>query len=228
MDDTPSLALDPSLAPVPTAAALVWGLGISGCPPTVTAPGFLQEVLERARAAGSDFVPAARKAAVRDMLRFCSYKPSGRSKPASEYLLAAALSGDFPLVNGPVDVNNAVSLAWGYPASVFDSSLCGAELCLRRGRQGESYQFNTSGQTIDLEDLLCVCRREAGEWVPCGNPVKDSMATKVNPGTTGVVAVIFAPVEDKDSGLRGAAGRYAELLSLHCGAARTGVSVVGP
>jgi DNA/RNA-binding domain of Phe-tRNA-synthetase-like protein len=156
------------------------------------------------------------------MLRHGSYKPAGRSKPASEYLLAAAASEGFPLVNGPVDVNNAVSLQWGYPASIFDASLSGWDLLLRRGMSGEHYVFNPAGQTIELEDLLCVCRKIDGAWVPCGNPVKDSMATKTSAATMQVVAVIFAPVEEPPGDLRDAARRFASLLASHCGATQTG------
>jgi DNA/RNA-binding domain of Phe-tRNA-synthetase-like protein len=179
----------------------------------------------RVRAAGERFLSPERKAAVRKMLRFGAYRPSGRSKPSSEYLLAAALEGDFPLVNGPVDVNNAVSLEWGYPASIFDIELCGTALLLRRGMAGESYIFNPSGQSIDLKDLLCVCRAEAGAWLPCGNPVKDAMATKTRESTCGVAAVIYAPSTEPNGELDAAAARFAALLRSDCSAAESGWSV---
>jgi len=220
MDRAPALLLDSSLDPCPVRAALVWGSGIPGCPATEKTPAFLQDLLDRVQA-GTQIVSAERKAAVRNMLRHGSFKPAGRNKPASEYLLAAAGDG-FPLVNGPVDVNNAVSLQWGYPASIFDATLSGRDLLLRRGVTGERYVFNASGQTIELEDLLCVCRKVDGAWVPCGNPVKDSMATKTSPATTQVVAVICAPVEEPPGDLRDAAGRFASLLASHCGATQTG------
>ena len=220
MDHAPALLIDSSLDPSPVWAALVWGSGIPGCPATKKAPAFLQDLIDRVQA-GHQVVSAERKTAVRNMLRHGSFKPAGRSKPASEYLLVAAVDG-FPLVNGPVDVNNAVSLQWGYPASIFDATLSGWDLLLRRGMTGERYIFNPSGQAIELEDLLCVCRKVDGAWVPCGNPVKDSMATKISPATTQVVAVIVAPVEEPPGDLREAAGRFANLLASHCGATQTG------
>jgi DNA/RNA-binding domain of Phe-tRNA-synthetase-like protein len=226
MDRTPSLLIDPSLDPSPVRAALVWASGLPGCPPTKTIPDFLQALLDRVLA-GEEIAPAARKAAVRNMLRHGAYKPAGRSKPASEYLLGAALASELPLVNGPVDVNNAVSLQWGYPASIFDAARSGWELLLRRGGPGESYAFNASGQTIELNDLLCVCRREeGGVWVPCGNPVKDSMTTKTGPATAEVAAVIFSPAEEPSDDLRNAAERFAALLSRHCQAAEAGFELV--
>ena len=105
--------------------------------------------------------------------------------------MRAALSDAFPLVNGPVDVNNIVSLESGLPGSIFDASLSGRRLLIRRGAPGESYVFNPSGQSIDLQDLLHVCRFAGGAWEPCGNPVKDSMATKIRPETRVVVAVLY-------------------------------------
>jgi hypothetical protein len=221
----PSLTFDASLEPRNVRTALIWGLGLPGCPRTTAAPAYLSAILERVRTAGESFISPARKSAVRGMLRFGSYKPAGRSKPSSEYLLGAALVGDFPLVNGPVDANNAVSLEWGYPASLFDLDLCGPSLRLRRGLAGESYVFNPSGQSIDLKDLLCVCRFENGNWIPCGNPVKDAMSTKIRESTHSVAAVVYAPAEDPAADLEAAATRFAQLLHTECSAAESGWSV---
>jgi DNA/RNA-binding domain of Phe-tRNA-synthetase-like protein len=209
------------LSPPGVLPALVWGFALPGCPRTEATPEFLDGLLERVRRAGEAFLAAQRKTAVRGMLRYGKYKPAGRSKPSSEYLLAAALEGSFPLVSCPVDVNNAVSLECGYPASIFDLALCGPELLLRRGAAGESYVFNPSDQSIDLEDLVCVCRRAGQGWEPCGNPVKDAMATKVNAGTRDVAAVIYAPPGDRPA-LEAAAARYAGLLASACGARDSG------
>jgi Uncharacterized conserved protein len=222
-----SLAIDADLE---LRAALVWARGLADCRKTQDPPAYLSELLGRVRAAGDSFLPPERKAAVRDMLRHGKYKPSGRSKPSNEYLLAAALAGEaklgeFPLVNGPVDANNAVSLEWGYPASVFDADKTGPELLLRRGAAGESYVFNPSGQTIELEDLVVVCRREGGLWSPCGNPVKDAMATKIFEGAKDAVAVVYAPLSEDPALLERCAGRFAALLADECGAAESGFSL---
>lgn len=221
----PSLVYDPSLEPRNVRAALIWALGLPGCPKTTAAPPWLSAILDRVRAAGEEFLAPERKAAVRGMLRFGKYKPAGRSKPSSEYLLGAALGHDFPLVNGPVDVNNGVSLEWGYPASLFDLGLSGPDLFIRRGKPGESYIFNASGQSIDLEDLLCVCRSDEGIWLPCGNPVKDAMATKIRETTRDLAAVIYAPSTESPADLETAAARFAALLGSECGALKTGWSV---
>jgi DNA/RNA-binding domain of Phe-tRNA-synthetase-like protein len=228
-----TLSIDPSIEAGRLRAALVWASGLPGSPATSAPSAYLSDLLSRVRASGEAFLAPERKTAVRNMLRHGKYKPAGRAKPSSEYLLAAALEGEapmggFPLVNGPVDANNAASLAWGYPASIFDTAKCGRELLLRWGQPGESYVFNLSGQVIDLEDLLVACRRRAdGTWEACGNPVKDAMATKVFEDCREVAAVVYAPASDPRSGLEACAGAFAGMLRTECKAADAGWSIVG-
>jgi len=222
------LEFDRTLNPAPVLPALIWAEGIASPTPTREPPEFLAEVLAQVARKGEEFVPAELRARVRRMLRYGRYRPSGRSKPASEFLLRAAIRGSFPLVNCPVDVNNAISLACGLPGSIFDADLAGTHLLLRRGKKGESYVFNLSGQVIDLEDLLVVCRRTDKGWEPCGNPVKDGMATKITPQTRNVIALLYAPVDTPTAFLEGWAARYEELLKRHCRARSTGFEVVVP
>ncbi len=211
---------------LPVIAGLVWAEGISPPRPTERASEFLSSVIARARELGEDAIPPETRRRVRRMLRYGKYRPSGRGKPASEFLLRAARQGDFPLVNCPVDVNNAISLASGLPGSIFDADLTGHRLLLRRGLSGEKYVFNRSGQEIDLEDLLLICRMTKSGWAPCGNPVKDAMETKITESTRNVVAVLYAPEDEPVERLAGWAARYAELLMSECGAARAGYDVV--
>ncbi len=240
-DPQPVLTLDPSLDPKPLRAGLVWADGLAPVSSRDRPSPWLAELLGRVREAGEAWLPPERKSAVRAMLRHGNYKPAGRSKPSSEYLLGAALPGEtpggglppgdpfgaYPLVNGPVDANNAVSLCWGYPASIFDAAKSGTDLLLRRGLPGEAYVFNQGGQAIDLEDLLLVCRRTAeGGWEPCGNPVKDAMATKVFEGCRAIVAVVYAPAKDPRHDLEACCGRFAALLSEDCGASGVGWKII--
>jgi len=220
------LEIDPSLDPCPVLPALIWAEGIVPPRPTQVAPGFVSDVLSEVAARGEEIIPQDVRKRVRDMLRFGKYQPSGRGRPASEFLLRAALEDGFPLVNGPVDVNNAISLASGLPGSVFDAGKTGPALRLRRGRADESYVFNPSGQSIALRDLLLVCRVVDGRFVPCGNPVKDAMATKVTEDTRSVVAVLYAPAGESREAVADWAARYADLLASHCGARSAGSLVV--
>ena len=58
--------------------------------------------------------------AVRALLRQGGFKPTGRSKPASEYLLKAVRDKLLSPINVAVDVCNVVSLHSGLPISVVD------------------------------------------------------------------------------------------------------------
>lgn len=220
------LKIDPTLRPNPVLPALIWAEGITPPKPTTALPSFLIELLRDVKAQGEDFLSPELRQRVRWMLRYGKYRPSGRGKPASEFLLRAALADDFPLVSSPVDVNNATSLESGFPGSIFNVDLSGTELLLRRGRPGESYVFNPTGQTIDLEDLLLVCRRVSDGWEPCGNPVKDSMTTKIQPKTRNVVAVLYAPADEPVASVEQWAERYTERLSIHCRAREVGFEVL--
>ena len=63
------------------------------------------------------------KPIVRDLLRFGGFKPTGRSKPASEYLLSALDKGRLGTINAAVDACNVASLHSGLPISVVDAAL---------------------------------------------------------------------------------------------------------
>lgn len=158
-------------------------------------PAVVDRLVEAALAPGAERGGEAVRAAVRDLLRLGGFKPTGRNKPASEYLAGAAERGAFPRINGVVDINNALSLRTGWPMSVLDLDLMlgGAALApgvfvVRWGRPGEAYVFNASGQELDLEGLLLVGRSGAGAL---GNPVKDAMAAKTSDGTRRIAAFIY-------------------------------------
>ena len=226
MSTQPRLSIDPVLEPRAVRAALVWGLALPSTSPIEGPSASLAALLGKVAASGESYLDPDRKTAVRDMLRHGAYKPAGRSKPSSEYLLAAALAGEFPFVNGPVDANNEVSLRWGYPASIFDLAKTGPELLLSRGRSDERYVFNQSGQEIELRDLIVVRRRIGDDWEACGNPVKDSMATKVFDSARDVVGVVYAPMAEPPEDLKACAERFAGLLKECCGAAEVGFRIL--
>ena len=120
------------------------------------------------------------RSAVRDLLRVHGYKPTGRGKPASEYLVKAAEGGFLGPINAAVDVCNAVSLHSGLPISVVDLGRAPPPFRIAPGREGDAYVFNASGHEIKLDGLLCLWDA-AG---PCANPVRDSQRTKTHDGTT--------------------------------------------
>lgn len=147
--------------------------------------------------------------AVRELLRHGGYKPTGRGKPASEYLLRAVGEGALASINAAVDACNVASLHSGLPISVVDLSLAKAPFRVGLAPAESSYVFNRGGQTIDLGGLLCLFDADG----PCANAVKDAQRTKTTPETTRTLSVVWGtnalPGRTKQT-----AAWYRELLAL--------------
>jgi DNA/RNA-binding domain of Phe-tRNA-synthetase-like protein len=129
--------------------------------------------------------------AVRDLLRHGGFKPTGRSKPAAEYLIKAVEEGRLGSINLAVDVCNAVSLHSGLPVSVVDLDRARPPLRIGLAEAGTSYVFNASGQTIDVGGLLCLFDADG----PCANAVKDAQRTKTNEATRRTLTVLWGTNE---------------------------------
>jgi DNA/RNA-binding domain of Phe-tRNA-synthetase-like protein len=149
----------------------------------------------------------ALRAAIRDMLRAGSYKPTGRGKPASEYLVRAAAAGALGSINPAVDACNAVSLHSGFPISLIDLDRARPPFTIRTAAPGESYVFNAAGQEIQLAGLVCLC--DAGG--PCGNAVKDAQRTKTHDGTVRTLSVLWGCAGWEER-LEAASSWYRELV----------------
>ncbi|MDD5656623.1 MAG: phenylalanine--tRNA ligase beta subunit-related protein [Elusimicrobia bacterium] len=174
-----------------------------------------------ARRTAEEF-PADIKESVRRLLKRGGFKAAGRNKPASEYLAQAAREGRFPRINNLVDVNNLLSLETYLPISLLDLAAFAGPVVLRYGRPGEKYVFNSSGQEIELEGLICACSDR-----PLGNPVKDSMAGKLKDRTRDVVGIIYGGRDVEAGRLMGRhVRRFAELLTKYGGAASVETRVV--
>ncbi len=128
--------------------------------------------------------------AVRNLLRQGGFKPTGRSKPASEYLIKAVRDNLLSPINLAVDVCNVVSLHSGLPISVVDLDRAKEPFRVGIAPAGSSYVFNASGQTIDLEGLLCLFDAEG----PCGNAVKDAQRTKTTADTRRTLSLVWGTV----------------------------------
>jgi DNA/RNA-binding domain of Phe-tRNA-synthetase-like protein len=134
------------------------------------------------------------RARIRDLLRIGGFKPTGRSKPASEYLLRAAAEGRLGSINALVDACNVVSLHSGLPISVVDLDRTIPPLRVGLAAMGASYAFNASGQSLDLGGLLCLHDAEG----PCANAVKDAQRTKTDDTTTRTLSLLWGVVGEED------------------------------
>ncbi len=154
--------------------------------------------------------------AVRDLLRHGGFKPTGRSKPASEYLVRAAEEGHLGSINVIVDACNAASLHAGLPISVVDLERASAPLSASIAPEGSRYVFNASGQEIDVAGLLSLHDASG----PCAGPVKDSHRTKTHDGTRRALAIVWGTRSAPGLATRTATW-YRELLE------RAGASTAG-
>jgi DNA/RNA-binding domain of Phe-tRNA-synthetase-like protein len=150
------------------------------------------------------------RTAVRDLLRHGGYKPTGRGKPASEYLIRAVGEGALASINAAVDACNVVSLHSGLPISVVDLDLAQPPFRAGVAKEGESYVFNASGQTIDLGGLLCLFDAQG----PCANAVKDAQRTKTTPATRRTFSILWGTIARPGSAAQAMAWYRALLGAL--------------
>jgi DNA/RNA-binding domain of Phe-tRNA-synthetase-like protein len=127
---------------------------------------------------------------VRQLLRHGGFKPTGRSKPASEYLIRAVGEGKLSSINVAVDVCNIVSLHSGLPISVVDLDRARKPFRVGIAAAGDSYVFNASRQSIDVGGLLCLFDAEG----PCANAVKDAQRTKTGDETRRTLSLVWGSV----------------------------------
>jgi DNA/RNA-binding domain of Phe-tRNA-synthetase-like protein len=148
------------------------------------------------------------RAAVREMLRGDGYKPTGRGKPASEYLVRAATEGTLPSINLLADAGNAVSLESGLPVSVVDLDRLAPPLRVDVAPAGSRFAFNAAGQEIDVGGLPCLIDA-AG---PCANAVKDAQRSKTGGATRRALCLVWgaAALGDRTAA---AVARFRELLA---------------
>jgi DNA/RNA-binding domain of Phe-tRNA-synthetase-like protein len=194
VDPHPSLELIAFVATYPEPLGSL--AGSPGAPAIAAAlePGFVVPGLARP----DDAV----RAAVRDLLRHGGFKPTGRSKPASEYLVAAAADGRLRAINVAVDIGNAASLHGGLPISVIDLDRTRPPLGVRIAAPGARYVFNPAGQEIDVGGLLSLHDADG----PCANAVKDAQRSKTDDATRRTLTLVW--------GTRALAERAATVAAL--------------
>lgn len=169
----------------------------------VPASDAIRALLASAEAPAPIRADDAVRSAVRDLLRHGGYKPTGRGKPSSEYLVRAVSEGALGAINAAVDACNAVSLHSGLPISVIDLDRATAPLRVAIAPAGSRYVFNAAGQEIDLGGLICLFDASG----PCANAVKDAQRTKTHAETRRTLSVIW--------GTRALAGRSAQTAAWY-------------
>lgn len=146
--------------------------------------------LTRARALDYDAPIASSdevRKAIRNLLRVGGFKPTGRNKPSSEYLLKIAADQPLIAINAAVDAGNAVAMHSGLPVSVIDLDKAREPLRVGIAEKHQRYVFNPSGQVIELDGLVCLFDAQG----PCANAVRDAQRTKTGPNSTRTLSIIW-------------------------------------
>ncbi len=147
------------------------------------------------------------KTLVRNLLRHGGFKPSGRSKPASEYLISAVEKERLGSINAAVDCCNVASLHSGLPISVVDIGRSSGPWRIGIAEPESSYIFNPTGQVISIGGLVVLFDADGA----CGGPVKDSQRTKTHPGTTETISVVWG-TQDLPGRAQQTANWYTEMM----------------
>ncbi len=147
---------------------------------------------------------------IRQLLRLGGFRPAGRSKPASEYLLKAVENETLGSINLAVDICNLVSYHSGLPISVVDVDKLQPPLRVGLAQVDDTYVFNASGQSIDVAGLLCLFDAEG----PCANAVKDAQRTKTDSQTRGTLTLIWSSLQLPERGGQ-VSEWYRRLLADH-------------
>ena len=142
-----------------------------------------------------DFEPPSDiKLEIRNLLREGGFSPSGRNKPACEYLAKAIEKGWFSPshgINAAVDCCNAISLHSQLPISVIDITKATPPFSIRVCPKDTSYIFNPSGQILRADGLLALFDQHG----PCGTSVKDAQRTKTDENTSQTLSVIWGHID---------------------------------
>jgi len=195
------------LEPHPQLALVAFTTTLPGNLATLVSPPWLRTLLRLEAAAPVQRSETVR-AAVRDLLRQGGYKPTGRGKPAAEFLLREASTSGLRSINPAVDAGNAVSLHSGLPISVVDQEQLVLPLHVGLATAGARFVFNEAGQEIDVEGLLCLHDASG----PCANAVKDAQRTKTHGATRCTLNLVWGAQAVRTE-LERAAAWYRELLA---------------
>lgn len=150
--------------------------------------------------------------ATREAYKACGKDPS-RYRPSAEALRRRLLRGlELYQIDTLVDLINLVSLRTGYSIGGFDADkIAGRDLCLGVGRHEEP--FEGIGRGVLNIEFMPVVRDAVGG---IGTPTSDHERTKMDAGTTHILAIING--YSGSEGLQEAAAMTIELLERYASA----------
>ncbi len=127
-------------------------------------------------------------APARDLYKGLGLDPT-KTRPSSEALLRRVLQGK-PLyrINTLVDALNLCSLKMLVPFGAYDRARIAGPVVLRTGAPGEGYEALGRGR-LSMEGRPVLADREGA----FGNPTADSLRTRITPGTTRALVVLYLP-----------------------------------
>lgn len=114
-------------------------------------------------------------------------KDPGRLRVSSEALYRRIRQGkELYHINSVVDVNNLISVQTGFSVGSYDMSRLSGAVCLRLGREGETYA-GIGKDAVDLCRLPVLADAEGA----FGSPSSDSTRTMIAAGCTEVLTIIY-------------------------------------
>jgi DNA/RNA-binding domain of Phe-tRNA-synthetase-like protein len=160
-------------------------------------------------------------APVRDLYKGLGLDPT-KTRPASEALLRRVLQGK-PLyrVNTLVDSLNLCSLKMLVPFGAYDRARIAGPVVLRRGTAGEGYEGLGRGR-LSMEDKPVLADREGA----FGNPTADSLRTRITPGTSRALVVLYLPPTIDAAGIARFLDEVSATVLRLCGGSESGRRVV--
>ncbi|MCA9106884.1 MAG: hypothetical protein KDA83_15790 [Planctomycetales bacterium] len=186
----------------------------------------LQREVLGADAAGGD----ERRQAIRGLLRRGGFKPSGRSKPAQEYLLGVLRAEEkLPEILNAVDALNTISVVSGLPISMLAFDRVGSHWHLRLGHPDEEFVFNSGGQTIDVGGCIVIEGQTASDQPrsALGSPIKDSATGKIRETDRSFGVCLYGAEEAIDTiELEQWANRLADLMATACQGSRSAIRLL--
>ncbi len=154
-----------------------------------------------------------------------AYKATGkdpaRYRLASEALLRRIVKGkEMYFVNNVVEINNYISIAWGFPICAFDTGKIQGEVSFTVGTADDVYEGIGRGD-LNIEGLPAF----ADELGKFGTPTSDSVRTQITEDTKQLTMAIVA-FDGVTAALDEALSKLQEMLREYAGATQVSTRII--